>query len=309
MGVAIIIPDINFKDANIGKVTPAKEITVESMSIIEGTANRNKIPLSIQYSPFNATNKSVTWRSSNETIAVVDADGVVEVKQGALLSHVTITATLKSDNSITASKDLEVKYTKLISNIPFDTGLVTDTFECEEDLFYNSYPQWTLMLHSEYEEISNADAASDPERFVFFARNTPEIRFGIFSKFVEKSTNLIISKEGQNFVIPNLIHGKNDTYKFGDRKGNIAIRRDNNKYYITIDGSTWAHVTTVHGAELSRYLNISDGFLIGNGDSPNSYFNGKIHAKLIMSIDSSADSEVASFFETYKEKTQQTQEL
>lgn len=307
MGIAIITPDINFKDANIGKVTPAKEINVEFMSIIKGTANRNKIHLSIQYSPFNATNKGVTWTSSNKTIAVVDTDGVVEVQQGALSSHVTITATLTSDNSITASIDLKVTYTKLIPNIPFDTGLVTGVFECEEDLFYNSCPQWTMMLHSEYEEIPNADAASDPERFVFFARNTPKIRFGIFSKFVEKSTKLITYVEGQYFVFhPGTPSGT--IYKFGDRKGNIAIRRDNKKYYITIDGSTWAHVTSIHGSELSKYLNISDGFLIGNGDSPDSYFNGKIHAKLITSIDSIADSEVASFFETYKVK-QQTQEL
>lgn len=294
MGIAIIIPDINFEDANIGKVTSAKEVNVESMSIIEGTTNGNNIPLSIQYSPLNATNKGVTWTSSNKTIAVVNTDGVVEVQQGASSSSVTITATLVADTSITASIDLTVTF-KNILGVPFNTGLLTmagnesEVLTSTEDLFGDSHPQWTLMLHSE-NEMENSN-----KNLYILTIDNPSVRaFGFYSTYKGNSSYLNIT--GEYYTWPD--GTKSQLYKYGNKIANIAMRRDYDAFYISIDGSTWTHIVGSSGVELGGKVYSSDGFHIG-GDT-NNYFKGKIHAKLITSIGDNAASEVASFFETYK---------
>lgn len=295
MGLAIIIPDINFDDVNIGKVTPAKEVNVESMFIIEGTTNGNNIPLSIQYSPLNATDKGVTWTSSNKGIAVVNTDGVVEVQQGALSSSVTITATLVANPSITASIDLTVTF-KNVLKVPFDTGLLTmvgnesQVLTSTEDLFGDSHPQWTLMLHSENEKVNSGRDLS-----ILRIDNASVSTFRFFSVYNTNSTTLNIT--GDYYTWPD--GTKTQRYTYGKRIANIALRRDYRAFYISIDGSTWTHIVGQSGGEVGTKVYSSDGFRIG-GDS-DAYFIGKIHAKLITSIDSSADSEVASFFNTYKQ--------
>ena len=305
MGIAIIIPDINFDDVNIGKVTPAKEINVKSLSIIKGTISGNNIPLLIQYSPLNATNKGVVWKSSNKTIAVVNTDGVVEVQQGAKSTPVTITAKLEADMSITASIDLEVTFTNVLK-IPFNTGLVTMTnnksemFTCAEDLFGDSYPQWTLMLYSENIAIQGGgNQINQGERYVFYTKNVPNFKFSIYSKYDADLTTLAALGSAYFYWQDN--ESPSAYFHYGKRIANIAIKRDHRKFYISIDGSTWKHVTGTGGTELGDFLYTSEGFMIGGNNDSGYYFNGKIHAKLITSIDSGADSEVASFFNTYKQ--------
>ena len=55
--------------------------------------------------PANATNKSVTWQSSNEAIATVDSSGLVTLKAEG---NVTITATSVSETSISNTISIAV---------------------------------------------------------------------------------------------------------------------------------------------------------------------------------------------------------
>lgn len=57
----------------------------------------NTIQLTANVSPTNATNKSVTWTSSNETVATVDGNGLVT---GKIAGSATITATATDGSNI-----------------------------------------------------------------------------------------------------------------------------------------------------------------------------------------------------------------
>ena len=104
--ITVTIDDSN-KTANCNVTVKAKITTVTgvsldktSMSLVEG----NSGTLIAIIAPVNATNKKVTWKSSDDTIATVDSDGkVTAVKAGSA----TITATT-DDGGKTATCTVKV---------------------------------------------------------------------------------------------------------------------------------------------------------------------------------------------------------
>lgn len=80
-----------------------------SISIGAGTLNvavgADSAPLAVTATPAGATDKEVTFSSSDETKATVNEQGVVH---GVAAGNAVITATLKSDNTITATRNVTV---------------------------------------------------------------------------------------------------------------------------------------------------------------------------------------------------------
>ena len=81
-------------------VEPVRDISVypTSCTITEGES----VTLVATVSPSNATNKSVTWRSSNTSVATVDSNGTVGTVRGIKAGTATITVTTV-DGGLTAS--------------------------------------------------------------------------------------------------------------------------------------------------------------------------------------------------------------
>ena len=105
MGKAITINDLIFS-TNIGTVNiiGSEVIDVTNISITNKPASIiNSVQLTASILPSNATNKAVTWSSSNTSVATVNSSGLVTV---VAAGTITITATSQADSSISDSANI-----------------------------------------------------------------------------------------------------------------------------------------------------------------------------------------------------------
>lgn len=85
---------------------PSKEIKVSSVrlsGLSKQIASGKKITLKVSVLPANATNKKLTWKSSNTKVATVSQSGVVTLKKNSGGKKVTITATAQDGSKKSAS--------------------------------------------------------------------------------------------------------------------------------------------------------------------------------------------------------------
>lgn len=115
MGLAIIVPDVDFSSANLGKVTlkeqdkPLISISISGPSSVEGSASAETF--SVNYNPSVTSQRGVTWSIvSGSQYASIDNNGNLSILRGASNSPVTIKATSTVNGSITAVKDISVTY-------------------------------------------------------------------------------------------------------------------------------------------------------------------------------------------------------
>lgn len=95
------------------KPTPTKPRTVKVSKIsLSGVSKKiaagKKIKLKAKVSPSNASNKGVTWKSSNKKVATVNSKGVVTIKKKTGGKSVTITATAKDGSKRKATYKIKV---------------------------------------------------------------------------------------------------------------------------------------------------------------------------------------------------------
>lgn len=100
---------------NVVKSIVLKSITINKSALTIKEQASEK--LEIKYSPTNATNKKITWRSSNNTIATVDQNGkVTGIKPGSA----TITA-VSDDGGIVATTKVTVEaLSKKVTGVTLD---------------------------------------------------------------------------------------------------------------------------------------------------------------------------------------------
>lgn len=132
MGKAITINDLTFS-TNIGTVNiiGSEAIDVTNISITnKPTSIINSVQLIISVLPSNATNKAVTWSSSNTSIATVNSTGLVTV---IAAGTVTITATSQADSSISDSANIICSLSNIavtsIDVTGLNSGIVGDNIQ------------------------------------------------------------------------------------------------------------------------------------------------------------------------------------
>ena len=141
--------------ASCSITTIDKRISVESISLNKTSAEclpGGKLNLVTSYTPSNANyNKDINWKSSDENIATVDNNGLVNISSEAPInSSVTINATLASDEKIKTSCKITVveeklaSYTVMIymcgSNLESDSYYSLATADIKEILKVNNQP-------------------------------------------------------------------------------------------------------------------------------------------------------------------------
>ncbi len=95
-------------------VVKVKKISISGLS--KKIAAGKKVKLTAKISPSNASNKGVTWKSSNKKVATVNSKGVVTMKKKSGGKSVTITATAKDGSKVKATykiKSMKGKVTKV----------------------------------------------------------------------------------------------------------------------------------------------------------------------------------------------------
>ncbi|MGN1167437.1 MAG: Ig-like domain-containing protein [Lachnospiraceae bacterium] len=92
---------INKKDDKTSNSVKLTKIKLSGLS--KQIAAGKKIKLTASVLPSNATNKAITWKSSNTKVATVTQSGVVTMKKGSGGKSVTITATAKDGSGVKAT--------------------------------------------------------------------------------------------------------------------------------------------------------------------------------------------------------------
>ena len=112
MGKVIVINDLLFSSSNIGQITLSQDVAVTNLAVTAGYPSRNKIKLSVVYTPANTSEIGVTWSiTSGSSYATIDQSGVLSVLDNASSSSVTVRATSIYRPAIYGELTLTVSYT------------------------------------------------------------------------------------------------------------------------------------------------------------------------------------------------------
>ena len=113
MGVAIVIPNVDFSDVNLGKVTLTDVVPVQALSInapdsIVGASYQMKV----SFIPINTSQRSVIWsvESGNEYASINPSSGLLSIQSTASQNNVTIKVVSAIDFSIYATKTVTVSF-------------------------------------------------------------------------------------------------------------------------------------------------------------------------------------------------------
>ena len=101
------------------KKTLISKISITGIS--KNIARGKKILLKANIYPTEASNKNVTWKSSNRKFATVNKNGVVTIKKKAAGKTVTITAIANDGSKVKATKGANKKLIWKSSNTKYAT--------------------------------------------------------------------------------------------------------------------------------------------------------------------------------------------
>lgn len=233
MGYAIIIPDVDFRNKNLGSVTIENvvdlvSISIESPDSISGvTANFN-----IVYNPANAKNeqKGVTWSIvSGSQYASINNEGVLTIDKSANNSHITIKAVSNYDSSKVATKDVIVTYYKEDSRVRL--------YEMESSKTFDG------TTTSEYTSLAVCDGNKNITIFLSYTP-TDNSKSQALSCVQSSSPwgGIIVKKQtinyAQKFVV---LSGTNQIAIYNDvTPFKLAIRISGNMASASNDGINWS---------------------------------------------------------------------
>lgn len=112
MGIAVIIPNVNYQDANLGKVTLQQGVPLRSMTIVGPDEITEPTLFTVNFFPANTSQRGLVWSIvSGGTYASINAEtGELTPIVGASVNPVVIRATSSEDSDIYAEKTVSVSF-------------------------------------------------------------------------------------------------------------------------------------------------------------------------------------------------------
>ncbi|MDE6432658.1 MAG: Ig-like domain-containing protein [Lachnospiraceae bacterium] len=102
-------PDGDSVTCHVTVIPSDKQVSkIKISAISKKLAAGKKVKLSVSITPDNASNKTLTWTSSNPKYATVDSNGRVSLKKKGAGKTVTITATAKDGSNIKAAYKIKI---------------------------------------------------------------------------------------------------------------------------------------------------------------------------------------------------------
>lgn len=117
MGKALVLLDVDWSNNNLGQVTSAQDIPLESIAIIGSTILEGEGgSFTIEYNPSNTSEMGVIWTiTSGSEYATIDNSGNVTILPGASQNAVTIEAVSVIRPEISATQQIMVTYVEPLS--------------------------------------------------------------------------------------------------------------------------------------------------------------------------------------------------
>lgn len=115
MGIALIVPDISFADANLGKVTLSGLVPITGIAIVgpdSAVGASDAAEFVPSFTPINTTQRGVQWSvvSGSTYASINNSTGALTILPGASGASVTIRVTSSANNTIFAEKTISVTY-------------------------------------------------------------------------------------------------------------------------------------------------------------------------------------------------------
>lgn len=261
MGLAIVVPGIDFSKDNLGQVTLVKDIPVESIVISAGERNGNTIPLNIVYTPATTSEKSVTWSldSGDTDKFTIDQEGNVTILSTANNSSVVVKAVSTENSGVIATYQLSGLSWQISVVAPFETGYLKqstleNSLKSSYDLLGNN-DQWTLNFaikdtgETYMMGLTGKLMSAGALELIYYqddTRYTLQIRIDnkqywssdVSSEFNALSSSTIAGTSGTSLVL----YGRELTQR---NVVLVSIRRNGNRFALSADGGQhWANFTT-----------------------------------------------------------------
>lgn len=259
MGLAIIVPNIYFKDANLGKVTISGNVPIKRLYI-----NLNKdyigesVDLKCSYFPANTTQRDVVWSIESGSEYASISGTTLTILSGASGNDVTIKCTSTSNSTIIDEKTITVTYNEEGTLIPIYSienyavnGDVSKIITLDYNLL-TGLPEWTFIFKSTRNNDTMCNyfsiSCTQPRNFTYNAggisvKNTGMLYCSTPSNNSYNEVNLILL----------------DAYNI-----KIALKCSNDILFYSVDGITW----------INTNVSVSSMNSLSGYDTPNLVLGG-----------------------------------
>lgn len=235
MGIALILPECDFSDKSLGKVTIKGNVPLTGISIVgDNNVNGVEAQYTCMYNPTVTTERDIVWsvESGNQYAYINPTTGKLLVLEGASNANVTIKAVSALHPNIYATKNIVVTYNAMEPLILREgLALVSDgTAYLNAAEYFTGAKRWnTIALNMEI-VFKIYETGSDNLHIFGVSISTSGRNVGYLDAvYLGGQSKLRFGGDRHQAIYSDTSNVANSLYKFSSyMNGNISIEKDGN---------------------------------------------------------------------------------